>query len=395
MLPGTVEDFALVHQIRQPAGPHLTMELGGEIGLGDDVRAFEADQLLVALADGLQPCRISAVVEEAEAALVERRALLMREQGGIRLRFHDREASPPPFRVGGGNLRWRIAHCRHHPRMNVQVAQRIRLANGMGCGGDLLPELAWCGYWSWSRQHPQALGRHAHGEHFELLCLFGGTLDWWVAGEQRTLNAGQVFVIHPGDEHDGIDHVRHRCDVGWFGLRPPLPGLPPGVAALITQQPPRPLTVDPTTLTALAAVLNEGSTRQPFTAEAVRTHLHRALIGVARAMQQPGDDAPRRSPAVEQATAILRKRLVDPPTIAALARSVGLGRSTLHERFVTELGLAPAEYLTQLRIERAKTLLPGATNTAVAGALGYASAQHFATVFRRATGMTPGAWRKR
>ncbi len=279
--------------------------------------------------------------------------------------------------------------------MDVQIAQRVRLANGMGCGGDLLPELMWCGFWSWSRQQPQALGRHAHGGHFELLCLFGGTLDWWVAGKQRILAAGQVFVIHPGDEHDGIDHIRHRCDVGWFGLHPPFPGLPPEASALITQQAPRSLTVDATTLAALAGVLNESSTRLPFTAEAVRTHLQRGLLGVARAMQQPAADGARCSPLVERARDILEKRLVAPPTIAALARSVGLGRSTLHERFVAELGLAPAEYLTQLRVERAKTLLPGATNAVVARALGYASAQHFATVFRRATGMTPGAWRKR
>lgn len=281
--------------------------------------------------------------------------------------------------------------------MGVQIEQRIRLTNGMGCGGDVLPELAFCGFWSWSRQHPQALGRHVHGELFELLCLFGGTLDWWVAGKQETLTAGQIFVIHPGDEHDGIDQVRHRCDVGWFGLRPLLSGVPPEVAALI-RSPPRPLTADPVTLAALAGVLSESSVDQPFAAAAVRTHLHRALIGVARAMQQPIqkpiDSTTRCSPAIDRAIAILRERLATPPTITALARSVGLGRSTLHERFVAELGLAPAEYLIQLRVERAKELLPGATNAAVAQTLGYASAQHFATVFRHATGMTPGTWRK-
>ena len=275
------------------------------------------------------------------------------------------------------------------------MGQRIRLANGMGCGGDLLPEMVWCGFWSWSRQHPQALGRHAHGEHFELICLFGGTLDWWVAGRQRTLVAGQVFVIHPGDEHDGINHISHRCDVGWFGLRLPFPGLPSAATALITQQQPRSLSVGAATLAALAGVLHESSTRQSFTAEVVRTHLQRALLGVARAMQQPANEAPQCSPQVERARDMLGKHLATPPTIAALARSVGLGRSTLHERFVAELGVAPAEYLTQIRVERAKVLLTTATNITVARALGYSSAQHFATVFRRATGLTPGAWRKR
>jgi AraC family transcriptional regulator len=104
----------------------------------------------------------------------------------------------------------------------------------------------------------------------------------------------------------------------------------------------------------------------------------------------------RRSAPVERAIALLSQRLDQPLSIAALSAQVGLGRSALHERFIAEVGLTPAELRMSLRLEEAKRLLSGGgSNAEIARRLGFASAQHFITAFRRAQRMTPGAWRSR
>jgi transcriptional regulator GlxA family with amidase domain len=103
--------------------------------------------------------------------------------------------------------------------------------------------------------------------------------------------------------------------------------------------------------------------------------------------------APTRSAPVERAISLLSQRLDRPMSMAEVSAAAGLGRSALHERFVAEIGVTPAEYRMSLRLEEAKRLMPGATNAAVARRLGFASAQHFITAFRRAYRLTPGQWR--
>lgn len=282
--------------------------------------------------------------------------------------------------------------------MEVRLDHPLHLASGMGFGPDLLPEIAWCGFCAWTRERPQALGRHAHTDHFEIHYLLRGKLDWWVAGRPCTVSAGQLFITRPGDDHDGMDRVLHRCDVAWIALKPPFPHLDPQSARAVEETlatlDPLPFDADPGVLPAVVGVLAEGSARGPFAALAVRAHLHLLLAGIVTSWRRRGTKPTATSPAVERGVAVLRERLGAPLRIDALAKLAGVSRSTLHERFVAELGMSPNEYLTHLRMERAKELLAGATNAEVAGILGFASAQHFATVFRRRVGTTPGGWRR-
>jgi len=59
------------------------------------------------------------------------------------------------------------------------------------------------------------------------------------------------------------------------------------------------------------------------------------------------------------------------------------------------MGTPPHQYLTQIRIERAKMLLRTSRRNMgqIASAAGFASASHFAKTFRRVVGVSPTSWR--
>jgi AraC-like DNA-binding protein len=83
-------------------------------------------------------------------------------------------------------------------------------------------------------------------------------------------------------------------------------------------------------------------------------------------------------------------------TVEELARIAGSSRSALAERFRTQLGVSPRQYLIDWRMSRAAKLL-GSTDLSVAEvalATGYASEPAFARTFKRATGITPGRYRR-
>jgi AraC-like DNA-binding protein len=83
-------------------------------------------------------------------------------------------------------------------------------------------------------------------------------------------------------------------------------------------------------------------------------------------------------------------------TVEELARLAGSSRSALAERFRTRLGVSPRQYLIDWRMSRAAKLL-GSTDLSVAEvalATGYASEPAFARTFKRATGQSPGRFRR-
>ena len=78
-----------------------------------------------------------------------------------------------------------------------------------------------------------------------------------------------------------------------------------------------------------------------------------------------------------------------------LAAIAGLSPHHFATAFRRSTGLPPHRYVLERRIERAKELLadPRRPLAEVACALGFPSQAHFTTVFRRLVGITPGAYR--
>jgi AraC-like DNA-binding protein len=84
----------------------------------------------------------------------------------------------------------------------------------------------------------------------------------------------------------------------------------------------------------------------------------------------------------------------DPHSVALLAKTAAMSRSTFYDRFRREMGAAPMEYVTSWRMALAKDML--ATKVApiaeVARRIGYGSASAFSVAFARHVGTPPGAF---
>ena len=78
-----------------------------------------------------------------------------------------------------------------------------------------------------------------------------------------------------------------------------------------------------------------------------------------------------------------------------MAAAANTSESYLKVHFKREVGMTPMEYLMWLRIEKAKRALREAYApiTELALQSGFATSQHFATVFKRLTGHTPRDYR--
>lgn len=89
--------------------------------------------------------------------------------------------------------------------------------------------------------------------------------------------------------------------------------------------------------------------------------------------------------------------LAEDIALADLAEIAGLSPHHFCRAFAQTIGMPPYAWLTAQRIERAKELMgqrPEMGLTEIALCVGYSSQAAFGTSFRRATGLTPGRWRR-
>lgn len=83
-------------------------------------------------------------------------------------------------------------------------------------------------------------------------------------------------------------------------------------------------------------------------------------------------------------------------TIDQMTRRLKVSRRYVEGLFARQ-GLSPAAYLRSLRLARAQVILAGSSSASVAEAArlsGFSDSATFSRAFRRATGLTPTAWRR-
>lgn len=105
------------------------------------------------------------------------------------------------------------------------------------------------------------------------------------------------------------------------------------------------------------------------------------------------------SPNVRSAINCIHFNLSNPGlSLRFLAETIGINSSYLSHQFNREVGVSIPEYIARLRVEEAKKLLLGTAQSSIgqiAAAVGMQDVNYFSKVFKRITGCTPSAFRKR
>ncbi len=99
--------------------------------------------------------------------------------------------------------------------------------------------------------------------------------------------------------------------------------------------------------------------------------------------------------ALRKATVLLQEHFDNQPTLETIACKVGYGMRSFERHFIAETGLTWRSWVQQARLlEAISRLSIGNSVSDVAHALGYEGPSAFVSMFKKATGITPGKYFK-
>jgi AraC-like DNA-binding protein len=275
----------------------------------------------------------------------------------------------------------------------------------------LIDEVTIIGQIRLQRAVPRALGPDRHPNEFELHLIRDGRMRLWIDSTDGVseLHGGMASLTQPGQLHSGEGHLMLPGSWAWIRFR-----LPPGARAAMPGLSTRETAVLRAGLSAVKPVfhyslaledcferlIGEHRRPSPESPIAARGILHELIAWVIRdhRAEQLRQDRPPASysPPIVKVMEWLGQHLDENISVSDLADVAGLSPSYFRRWFHREVGSSPRDYVTQLRVERAKRLLAESDRsiTDIAMDLGYSTSAYFTAVFHAETGTTPSDFRR-
>lgn len=235
-------------------------------------------------------------------------------------------------------------------------------------------------------------------DSFALVYISGGRGNFESAGKiNLPVEPGCVLLLFPGVWHRYQPDAKtgwHEYWIGFDGLtaRNWLKG-----QFLSPARPVIKINLEDTVLATFSRMIQAVRATRP----AVQQILAGAaanLVGICYSAQQaPLETESPTSNVVEQAIARMEADLGRELDMKALAQELGVSYSWFRSAFVRHSGLAPHQYLLEMRLVRARNLLGGTPLTVkeIAMQTGFQDEHYFSRLFRQKLNVTPSQWRNR
>lgn len=244
---------------------------------------------------------------------------------------------------------------------------------------------------------------HTHLDKMEIGYLVKGERQYTVGDQDYVVRGNDVFVTYPNEVHGsgGLPHGRGL--MFWMHILLPAPGSEfLGMRGTST-------TLLLGSLCNLPSRHFRGSARlgvlfreilricvgnSAMAELRLRVLLLEWFIEVADCSRAARSAKPSQD--IQKVMSWVRKEILRNPPIEELAEVAHLSPSRLNSKFREQMGIAPGEFVKQVRMELSKKMLKKRNRniTQIAFDLGYCSSQHFSDTFKRYYGYSPKQFQK-
>jgi|APSaa5957512622_1039677.scaffolds.fasta_scaffold65323_1 AraC-like DNA-binding protein len=259
--------------------------------------------------------------------------------------------------------------------------------------------------------------RSVHGHDcYELMIIREGEATHGINGKEYVLLPGDVYLMRPGDEHEiivspsgAIAESNVLFDFDRLDLNLRDLATVPGFHTLFSLEPSMReatsfkarLRLNPEQLRKALDLIDELEYEQAkelagYQLKCITLFLDLILF-LSRAYEEVDRQKVTHVQRIAEAVSYIEANFAESVTLDELTQRAHCSATQLRRIFQEVYGVSPHEYLTRTRINRAMMMLRDSDRdvTSIALACGYNDSNYFTRSFRKSTGLTPTAYRKR
>ena len=223
---------------------------------------------------------------------------------------------------------------------------------------------------------------HSH-EHYEIAITISGNGSTYINGRETPVKQGNIIIFPPGTRHS------HKSETGFSNIFVRNIKLPFTLDSAVSY-------LDNTdTLVNIANMIYINYIQKEFNYEAINQKLLEMLFEYIKRLHGKSS----RYEFVQRFKDIITENFSNPSfEIPAEAEKLGISFDYMRHCFKEEIGMTPLEYLTQIRIEQAKSYLINSniySISEIADMCGFSDQYYFSRVFKKTVGVSPRDYRKK
>ena len=267
------------------------------------------------------------------------------------------------------------------------------------------------GLLKFSGTRPKSHEMHFH-EGIEFHFVVKGTYQWRVENRCYQIFPGDGFITCPWEWHGSRDSIIQRGELAWMIIQPRLfdrkgnldlgswssidPEIQMEIGRIFAQNV-NPILPREINIIGMLYGMNEELVHKELGYRTrINLLLDTLLVDTARTIKRRSENEAGREDFSKKLLEMMSEQFYERQTVDEMAYHFGMSVSSFNERVKKVTGFSPADYLIELRIEKAKKLLKesGHSIIYIAHECGFSSSQYFARLFSKRTGMNPTVFRK-
>ena len=208
----------------------------------------------------------------------------------------------------------------------------------------------------------------------------------------RRVGAGDVLILFPGIWHDYRSAPETGWTERWVFLNGDLANQWCMHDVLCVDSPVLHVGVQSDLVEAFDRLIEIARVSSPF-ANQLQAGISMEILALIHKFHQKRKSHSRQSaPVIESALKIIAKNWSREMDFEALASKLGIGYRHFRRQFQETTGLAPHQYLLNLRLNHAKRMLSSLPVAEVAARVGFSDPLYFSRIFKRKVGVPPTRW---
>ena len=216
------------------------------------------------------------------------------------------------------------------------------------------------------------------------------------SGGTHTINAGDLFILYPGEWHRFQPAPNTGWDEHWVEFDGEQarrimshPGLSP-------KQPVHSIGADEPILGLFIEINEATQTQPPGFEQIIATQASQIVARLLARLQYSNPAARHMEAGIRRACLHILQNAEQAIDYPQLSRELGISHSAFRNHFKQITGLPPGQYQIHIRLNKARRLLRNSTLSIqeIAEQLGFESIYYFSRLFKKKTGCSPLAFRK-